>query len=162
MLDKLAQLAAVRESEVRGCLAAFHDAGILKTASAEDFDTLSHAVASNIGIDYDIDTIYKTAAFLLNGAQEQVEATVPASSHDQEKTASSKSDSMAAIGALFMQKVAGKIDEATFARVIGPLMKQAEEEVGKEEKCDCGKEDCPICSKKDPEDKGKVDGATCN
>ncbi len=62
MLDKLAQLEAVRESEVRGCLAAFVDSGIMKVASEEDFDAISSAVAQNIGIDYDIDTIYKTAA----------------------------------------------------------------------------------------------------
>ncbi len=151
MLDKLAQIAMVRESEVRGCLAAFQDAGILKTASEEDFDKLTYAVANNLGIDYDIDTIYKTAAFILGGPAE--DAVQPVAR--QEKTASAK----AAIGELFLQKVAGTIDDATFAKRIVPLMKRAEEEVGKEESCDCGKKDCPICSKKDPEEKGKVNGA---
>ena len=153
MMDKLAQIAKVRESEVRGCLAAFADAGILKVASAQDFDALSSAVASNLGIDYDIDTIYKTAAFVIDGASSGYEQPV-----QQEKTAAAKPSSLEAVGALFMQKVAGQIDDATFAREIVPLMKRAEEEVGKEEKCDCGKPDCPICSKKDPEEKGKVNG----
>lgn len=160
MLDKLAQIAAVRESEVRGCLAAFHDAGILKTASAEDFDTLTHAVASNLGIDYGIDTIYKTAAFILGGVTEEPAQPVE-KAPAQEKTAADETARMAAIGELFMKKVAGSIDDETFTKELAPLMKKAEEEVGAEKKCDCGKPDCPICSKKDPADNGKVNGGPC-
>lgn len=161
MLDKLAQIAKVRESEVRGCLAAFQDAGILKTASAEDFDVLTHAVASNLGIDYDIDTIYKTAAFILGGPVEEAASAEAPAAEPQEKTAADDSARMAAIGELFMKKVAGSIDDETFTKELAPLMKKAEEEVGTEKKCDCGKPDCPVCSKKDPEDKGKVEGLTC-
>ena len=164
MLDKLAQIAKVRESEVRGCLAAFQDAGILKTASAEDFDTLTHAVASNLGIDYDIDTIYKTAAFILGGPVEEAQPAQEAPAQEKvadDKTAADETARMAAIGELFMKKVAGSIDDDTFTKELAPLMKKAEEEVGTEKKCDCGKPDCPICSKKDPEDNGKVNGGPC-
>ncbi len=117
MLDKLAQISAVRDSEVRGCLAAFVDSGIMKVASEEDFDALSSAVAANIGLDYDIDTIYKTASYLLGEGQEKTAA-------EQHNAAC-----MAALGELLMMKTAGQIDDATFTSEAHELMKVAKNEV---------------------------------
>ena len=113
MLDKLAQLSAVRESEVRGCLAAFVDSGIMKVASEEEFDALSSAVADNIGLDYDIDTIYKTAAYFMDD--------------NQEKTAEEFDDTAykAALGELLLMKTAGQIDDDTFASEYEALTKEA-------------------------------------
>lgn len=117
MLDKLAQLSAVRESEVRGCLAAFVDSGIMKVASEEDFDALASAVSSNIGLDYDIDTIYKTAAYLIGEPAEEA----------QEKTAEEFDDTAykAALGELLLMKTAGQIDDNTFVSEYDALTKEA-------------------------------------
>lgn len=57
MINKVAEM--TRLAEVRGCMAAFHDAGLIKCASEDAFDHLCNVVAENIGFDYDLEKIAK-------------------------------------------------------------------------------------------------------
>lgn len=57
-MEKTAEL--VRMAEVRGCLAAFHDAGLIKVANDQAFDGLCEQVADMIGYDYDLEKIAKS------------------------------------------------------------------------------------------------------
>lgn len=107
-MDKLAELA--KEAEVRGVLAAYVDQGLLKVASAEDFDALSTAVTRNLTSDsYTIDDIATTTDRLLAGG---------------EKTAADLEDTArkAALGELLLKKMAGDIDMPTFTKEAGYLI----------------------------------------
>lgn len=108
-MDKLAQ---IRESEVRGVLAALVDCGQIKIASAEDFDNLASAVADNVGTSYSVDDIASVTAELLGGSVKTAE--------EQHETAC-----MAALGELLMMKTADEIDDETFASAVEPLLKEA-------------------------------------
>lgn len=108
-MDKLAQ---IRESEVRGVLAALVDCGQIKVASAEDFDILASAVADNIGTSYSVDDIASVTADLIGGSVKTAEG--------QHETAC-----MAALGELLMLKTANEIDDETFAYAAEPLLKEA-------------------------------------
>lgn len=75
-MDKLAEL--VRDSEVRGAMAAFVDLGLVKVASQEAFDALVDAVCQGIGDeDYDLQKVASLT--------EEVLSTPKA--EEQEKTA---------------------------------------------------------------------------
>ena len=100
-MDKMAF--AVRNAEVRGALAAFVDADLIKCASTSDFDALAERVASDIPeMDYTLDDIAAATQLALSG-------------ENREKTAAEhSSDVKAALGELMLMKVAGEIDRATF------------------------------------------------
>lgn len=102
-MDKLAELA--KEAEVRGVLAAYVDSGLLKVASAQEFDTLSAAVAQTLNNDgYSVEDIAAATDRLLSGGQEKAAA-------DIEDTARK-----AALGELLLQQMDGSIDGPTFAK----------------------------------------------
>ncbi len=65
MLEKVAEM--TRMAEVRGCLAAFHDAGLIKVASDQAFDGLCAQVADMIGYDYDLEKIAGATDKVLSG-----------------------------------------------------------------------------------------------
>lgn len=65
MIDKVAEM--TRLAEVRGCVAAFHDAGLIKCASEDAFDDFCEQVASQIGYDYDLQKIAAAADGILSG-----------------------------------------------------------------------------------------------
>lgn len=65
MLNKVAEM--TRLAEVRGCMAAFHDAGLIKCASEDAFDNFCEQVASQIGYDYDLQKIAGAADRILSG-----------------------------------------------------------------------------------------------
>ncbi len=111
-MDKMAF--AVRNAEVRGALAAFVDADLIKCASTSDFDALAERVASDIPeMDYTLDDIAAATQLALSG-------------ENREKTAAEhSSDVKAALGELMLMKVAGEIDRATFNREAAPLVKEA-------------------------------------
>ncbi len=64
-MDKIAEM--TRLAEVRGCMAAFHDAGLIKVASDEAFDGFCEQVAEMIGYDYDLQKIAAAADGILSG-----------------------------------------------------------------------------------------------
>lgn len=63
MINKVAEM--TRLAEVRGCLAAFHDAGLIKVASEEAFDGLCEQVADMIGYDYDLEKVAQATDALI-------------------------------------------------------------------------------------------------
>lgn len=65
MINKVAEM--TRLAEVRGCMAAFHDAGLIKCASEDAFDNFCEQVASQIGYDYDLQKIAAAADGILSG-----------------------------------------------------------------------------------------------
>lgn len=65
MINKVAEM--TRLAEVRGCMAAFHDAGLIKVASEEAFDGLCEQVADMIGYDYDLEKVAGAADRVLSG-----------------------------------------------------------------------------------------------
>lgn len=67
MINKVAEM--TRLAEVRGCMAAFHDAGLIKCASEDAFDNFCEQVASQIGYDYDLQKIAATADLLISKAK---------------------------------------------------------------------------------------------
>jgi len=116
-MDKMAEL--VRDSEVRGALAAFVDTGLMKVASADEFDAVCNDVCKVIGAsDYNIQKVAQIADAVMQKRAEGVE-----------KTASLEKDaqaSKAALGELFLMKTAGQIDNETFVATARELMKTAE------------------------------------
>ncbi len=65
MINKVAEM--TRLAEVRGCLAAFHDAGLIKVANDQAFDGLCEQVAGMIGYDYDLEKIAGATDRILSG-----------------------------------------------------------------------------------------------
>ena len=116
-MDKLAQ---IRDSEVRGVLAAFVDNGLIKCASREDFDNLAEAVSANVGYDYDINTIADVTDALLSDDNVKT-----AGEQDDEGADEGIADCMSAIGELYMRKTAGEIDDITFEEAADDLLKEA-------------------------------------
>lgn len=114
-MQKLA--AQVKEAEVRGCMAAFVDAGLVKVANQQGFENLCDAVTNCLPDNYDLQTVADATDYVLSGGTMQ-------------KTAAEKHDvaCKAALGELLMMKTAGQIDNATFVREAGTLMKMAEGE----------------------------------
>lgn len=105
-MNKFAAMA--KEAEVRGVLAAFIDGGLMKIASAEEFDALSADVADNLGDTYTIDDVAQVTNALLSGNTKTAE--------ECDHTAR-----MAALGELLTMKVAGEIDETTFVKEAASL-----------------------------------------
>lgn len=64
MINKVAEM--TRLAEVRGCMAAFHDAGLIKCASEDAFDSFCEQVADQIGYDYDLQKIAGVADKLIS------------------------------------------------------------------------------------------------
>lgn len=114
MINKVAE--QVKEAEVRGVMAAFVDAGLVKVASENAFDDLCGIVAQNIGMDYDLQKIANVTEAVLNGGMQK--------SASQQKTAHETARN-AALGELLLMKTAGQIDDATFTREAQGLMKMA-------------------------------------
>lgn len=108
-MDKIAE--QVKEAEVRGCMAAFVDAGLVKVAGQDEFEALCGAVAANVGDNYDLEKIAAVTDAVISGKLQ--------------KTASAETARNAALGELLMMKVAGKIDDATFVKTAQELSKMA-------------------------------------
>ena len=67
-MDKLAEL--VRDSEIRGAMAAFVDLGMVKVASQEEFDGLVEAVCQGIGDgEYDLQKVASVTESLLTAPE---------------------------------------------------------------------------------------------
>lgn len=118
MIDKVAEM--TRLAEVRGCMAAFHDAGLIKVASDQAFDGLCEEVASRIGYDYDLEKIAAATDSLLSriarafrGDSIKAGKTMVADSKSWgQKLTSSKKDreAMKALGEKMIRK--GRIEQA--------------------------------------------------
>lgn len=81
-MDKLAEL--VRDSEVRGAMAAFVDLDLVKVASQEAFDVLVDAVCQKIGDgEYDLQKVASVTEELLSESEQEVGT----GEEGQEKTA---------------------------------------------------------------------------
>ena len=108
-MDKIAEM--VRDAEIRGALAAFVDAGLVKVASQEAFEGLVAAVGNKLGEDdYDLQKVAAVTDEILGEA---------------EKTAAVQDDELirnAALGELLQMKVAGQIDDETFQKEASQLM----------------------------------------
>ena len=115
-MDKIAQ---VKEAEVRGCVAAFVDAGLVKVAGQEGFDALCSAVCAKLPDYYVLEKVAQAT-------DEVVAENAQPAKH--EKTAAEKHDIAikAALGDLLMQKTAGQIDNETFVKEASALMKNAD------------------------------------
>lgn len=101
----------VKEAEVRGAMAAFIDAGLVKVAGQAAFDELCGVVADNIGYDASLNDIAAVTEQVLSG--------------DMQKTAQDEMAIKAALGDLLMQKTAGLISNTAYKREAGKLMKMA-------------------------------------
>ena len=103
----------VKVAEVRGAIAAFMDAGLMKTASSQqEFDAIVDAVSANLDDNYDMQKIASvTDAVLSNGNGMQKVAAETARN--------------AALGELLMMKTAGQIDNDTCVKAAQELMKIA-------------------------------------
>ncbi len=102
----------VKEAEVRGCVAAFVDAGLVKVAGQGAFDELCAVVADNIGDDYNLEKVAAVTEAVLGGA-------------GQTKVAAETARN-AALGELLMLKTAGQIDDETFRQSAAELIKMGE------------------------------------
>lgn len=112
MLNKVAE--EVKEAEVRGVEAAFCDSGLVKVASAEDFDDLVVKVASLVGDSYTIEDIANATDVVLSGGLDKEAEEID--------TVSAASD---IIGTAYIMKVAGDISEDDFENFSDSLLKEA-------------------------------------
>lgn len=101
----------VKEAEVRGCMAAFVDAGMVKVAGQAAFDELCSEVAKNVGDNYDLEKVAAVTEAVLTGAAQ-----------GQTKVAAETARN-AALGELLLLKTAGQIDDATFRQSAAELIK---------------------------------------
>jgi len=99
----------VKQAEVRGCIAAWIDAGQIKVASEGAFEDLCSKVAANLSDDYDLQKVAAVTEAVLSGGIK--------------KTASQETARNAALGELLLMKTAGQIDDATFVKTAQELMK---------------------------------------
>lgn len=102
----------VKEAEVRGAMAAFVDAGLVKVANQYDFDELCDVVADNVGYDYDLQKIAAVTEAALNG-------------DGMNKYAAENLAFKATLGDLLLMKTAGQIDNRTFVREVNGMLKVA-------------------------------------
>ncbi len=116
-MNKIAELA--REAEIRGAMAAFVDAGLVKVASQNDFEALVGAVCNYLGEEeYDLQKVAAVTDAVLTGnvggpqyaGREKIAAERDEFAHN------------AALGELLQMKIAGQIDDATFQKTAGALM----------------------------------------
>lgn len=127
-MDKLAEL--MRAAEIRGVVSAFVDAGLVKVAGQEEFDSLVGSVCARLGDEkYDLKKVASITDALLaeqTGNQEADESQPDAAS--RQKTAEEGMDKNvalmrnAALGELLQMKVAGKVDDAVFTKTAAELM----------------------------------------
>lgn len=103
----------VKEAEVRGCMAAFVDAGMVKVAGQAAFDELCSVVADNVGDNYDLAKVAAVTEAVLNGAPARMTKVAAETARN------------AALGELLMMKVAGEIDDRTFVKTAQELAKMA-------------------------------------
>jgi len=99
----------VKQAEVRGCIAAWIDAGQIKVASEGAFEDLCSKVAANLSDDYDLQKVAAVTEAVLSGGMK--------------KTASQETARNAALGELLLMKTAGQIDDSTFVKAAEELMK---------------------------------------
>jgi hypothetical protein len=99
----------VKQAEVRGCIAAWIDAGQIKVASEGAFEDLCGRVAANLSDDYDLQKVAAVTEAVLSGGMK--------------KTASQETARNAALGELLLMKTAGQIDDDTFVKTANELMK---------------------------------------
>ncbi len=104
----------VKEAEVRGCIAAWIDAGHIKVASEEAFDDLCEVVSSNLGTNYDLNKVAAVTEAVLSGGMQKTAANAERARN-------------AALGELLLMKTAGEIDDATFVKTARDLMKIADD-----------------------------------
>ena len=149
-MDKLAEL--VRDSEVRGAVAAFVDLGLVKVASQEAFDALVDAICQGIGDeDYDLQKVASLTEALLaepqnekqekkasigttvgtqlmvnkygvDNAKEGMSGLPKTASEDTQET--DDIAKKAALGELLQMKVAGQIDEKSFVEAASSLLEK--------------------------------------
>lgn len=147
-MDKLAEL--VRDSEVRGAMAAFVDLGLVKVAGQEAFDALVDAVCQGIGDEgYDLQKVASLTEELLaepqndeqekkasigttvgtqlmvnkysvDNAKEDMSGLPKTASEDTQET--DDIAKKAALGELLQMKVAGQIDEKSFVEAASSLL----------------------------------------
>lgn len=117
-MDKIATL--VKEAEVRGVLAGLVDAGHLKVASYEDLEALTSAVSSCLDQNYDLDDVLSKTAEVLDYLENEDGIEKEAGEIDETAV-------MAAFGELSMMKMAGQIDDETFAAAAEELGFQVKE-----------------------------------
>lgn len=108
-MNKIAE--EVKIAEVRGCMAAFVDAGLVKVANEEAFDTLCNAVSQNLDDNYNLEKVASVTESILSNSLEKTSA----------ETARN-----AALGELLLMKTAGQIDDSTFFKTAEELMKKAD------------------------------------
>ncbi|WP_303995359.1 hypothetical protein [Desulfovibrio piger] len=149
-MDKLAEL--VRDSEVRGAMAAFVDLGLVKVAGQEAFDALVDAVCQGIGDEgYDLQKVASLTEALLaepqnekqekkasigttvgtqlmvnkygvDNAKEGMSGLPKTASEDTQET--DDIAKKAALGELLQMKVAGQIDEKSFVEAASSLLEK--------------------------------------
>lgn len=149
-MDKLAEL--VRDSEVRGAMAAFVDLGLVKVAGQEAFDALVDAVCQGIGDEgYDLQKVASLTEELLaepqnekqekkasigttvgtqlmvnkygvDNAKEDMSGLPKTASEDTRET--DDIAKKAALGELLQMKVAGQIDEKSFVEAASSLLEK--------------------------------------
>ena len=108
-MQKIAE--QVKEAEVRGCVAAFIDAGLVKIAGQEEFDAVCSAVTEQLPDAYDMQKIAAVTDAILENSSEAMTKTAAETARN------------AALGELLLMKTAGEIDEDTFVKTAGELMK---------------------------------------
>ena len=111
-MDKIVEL--IKEAEVRGVLAAFVDAGLVKVAGQEAFDKLAAAVCRKLGEeDYTLEKVAQvTEAVLQHPGNQAVGSGAPAG----------KNDIRMQLGELMLSKAAGSIDSAAFVKEASALL----------------------------------------
>ena len=104
-MQKFAHL--VKTAEIRGVMAYLVDSEMVKVASEEDFDALVNEVADAIGDEqYDLNTVLNKTAELIGGED------------SQEKVASEDEELVAEIGALTLDKIAGRISDEEYESIL--------------------------------------------
>jgi len=106
----------VKEQEIRGSIAAFCDAGLVKVANEEGFNMLCDAVFEKVADDYDLNSIATAVDEVINEAS---------GAQEMQKKASDELALKAAVGELALMKLAGKLDDNAFVAEVGSVMKEA-------------------------------------
>lgn len=121
------KLAFVKVAEVSGVVASLAENEIVKIASAEDFDAIVDAVASDLPNSYGMDDVLAKTAEVMEYLYEN------GYGYDMEKEAGEfdEQDALAYIGELALAKEAGEISEAQFAKEANKALK-AVKNVGRE------------------------------
>ena len=116
------KLSAIRDSEVRGVLAALVDSNLVKCASRADFDKMASAVSQAVGYDYDINKIASTVDAYMNKGQTKTASMEKTAS---QKLAARESEVYTALGEALLMKTAGYISDDQFTKVADELMEEA-------------------------------------